>query len=174
MTPMQAIRIMERGAEELARKNGRLMHMKPHEPMNPERFDADVTVLLAIIMCIIAALVLSSCGTNQPLGPQIAPEVHAQAASFDGSKQDSGIIGVQSGQFHVTPHFHDRYIAMASKYGSRFTPAIDTARGVQSCQDGSFLFDGEAMQDFLRMNQWLRNEIASTPAPSLLKKVTGL
>lgn len=127
----------------------------------------------AFILVPLAAL-LAGCGINQPLGPQIAPIVHSSAPSLDGGQQNSGIIGIENGQFHVTAHFHDRYIAIAAIYGNRFAPVLDATRGVTPMPDGTFHFDGEAIEDFERMNRWRRSESqpSATHAPqSLLKRI---
>jgi len=128
-----------------------------------------ISSILAIIALALALFVLCSCGINQPLGTQIPPAVHSSTASFDGREQNSGILGEDAGLFHVTPHFHDRFTAMASTYGQRLTPPLDTTRGVTALPDGTYTFDAEAMASFLRMNRWRREP--ATPAPSLIKKL---
>lgn len=88
------------------------------------------------------------CVTTQI--PTAAPT--PKQASYDGSTQNSGIIGVVDGGYIVTPNFLKKYDELVSKYGSRFTPAIQTRDGVIGQN-----IDKEHMIKYLVMMQWQRS-----------------
>ena len=104
------------------------------------------------------------CVSNT-IRPIAAP---SHQASYDGSRQDSGIIGFVPGGALVTSHFRDRYNSMIAKYGHepRFTPPLVADRGVTPATPAQqaahtdrgplFVFTDEALGDFILMNDWRR------------------
>jgi len=91
---------------------------------------------------------LVGCVTTQIPTPAPTPEV----ASYDGSTQNSGILGIVDGGYIVTPNFLKKYAELVSKYGSKFTPAIQPMDGVIGQN-----IDKEHMIKYLVMMQWQRS-----------------
>ena len=91
---------------------------------------------------------MTACTTVTP------STVIASAPSWDGTEQNSGIIGTFAGGFNVTEHFRDRYNALVDSYGERFAPALRRNAGLSIGPNGTFIIDPEHMEKFVRMNAW--------------------
>ena len=90
----------------------------------------------------------------------IAPEpIKTTQASWDGNKQNSGIISVNEDGFLVTPHFMDRYQGLLARYGDRLTPRVrpDDTIGVSPEQE-NFRITGQVLQRFNRLNAMRKAE----------------
>lgn len=126
------------------------------------------------MLCV--ALLLSSCELWRSAPPP-APAVPVQVQpSFDGSKQDSGIILVdaQHGAL-VTARFIARYDALVERYGRdpRHALPVSPRQGVSPVDVGTavlhqdrgavFWLDHAGLAAFIRMNQW-RKEVPLKPA----------
>lgn len=106
-------------------------------------------------------LLMAGCGTVIP-----DPVVSSQP-SYDGADQNSGIVEVAAGGYYVTPHFRDRYAALAKELGKKFTPEADVDRDVVKSdvlsQGGAptWFIDREHMVKFIEMNVW--HKMGRTP-----------
>lgn len=106
-----------------------------------------------LLLGLALALACTGCTTVTP-----TPADVPAAASFDGTEQNSGIVGVQAdGTFLVTAHLRDRYNALIATYGSLFAPPLSPDSGL-SAVSGSALWQmtPQAMADFATMCQWRR------------------
>lgn len=77
--------------------------------------------------------------------PTIRPVVlHATTASWDGDKQDSGLIGLDAQKNAIlTPHAKDRYNVLMDAYGSRFSPPAKAGDGITATATNTFLLDAQ-------------------------------
>lgn len=109
------------------------------------------------LVLVAAALAASSCSSTVTPG-----HVQPNQASFDGGEQNSGILRFTPDGFLVTPHFHDRYAALAATYGRIFKPALLPDEGIMPAPDGvNWLVDAEHMAKFVEMN--LRQKAGRAP-----------
>lgn len=134
-----------------------------------------VTKLL-LMGCV--ALLASSCSLFERLPPVEPPVPEQTQPSFDGNKQDSGLILVdaQRGAL-VTSRFIERYDALVERYGKdpRHALPVKKRQGVtpvdvdmaMQYQDrgGVYWLDHASLLLFIRMNQW-RREVSAVTAPS--------
>jgi hypothetical protein len=104
---------------------------------------------------ILAACLALLCGCASTVAPET---VQTTQASFDGGEQTSGILSAVKGGFIVTPHFRDRFNALADIYGEAFAPAVTRDAGF-TFKDGAWQIDAEHMATFVRMNSWAKSGI---------------
>jgi hypothetical protein len=109
---------------------------------------------------------LVSCTPFKGAEPVIPTVQQEKQASFDGNKQDSGIIEVTPAGFVVTPRFVDRYNAMIDMYGKEpeFLPPLARDLGVLAAPDDIAVrhqdrgavkvMSNQAMTTFVKLNQW--------------------
>lgn len=105
------------------------------------------------LFSVLVALGVVACTTVTP-SPAPVPAV----ASWDGTEQTSGIVGVQAdGLFLVTSHLRDRAAALVADYGREFAPALEVDAGLERVA-GSDLWTmtPEAMANFATLCQWRR------------------
>ena len=102
----------------------------------------------------IGAIVLSS-GCASTLVP-IVPT--ATVASWDGTNQDSGLIGQNLlGRWIITAHARDRYNSLVKDYGIYFYPPVDKDDGVEPTTDPThYQIDQQHLAYFATMNRWKR------------------
>lgn len=105
---------------------------------------------------LICALSISGCTSSLTIAP--AP-IKTTQASWDGNKQNSGIISVNKDGFLVTPHFIDRYQGLLARYGDRLTPKVrpDDTIGV-SPEGGNFQITAQVLARFNRLNAMRKAE----------------
>lgn len=109
------------------------------------------------VFCVFVALVVAYCLAG--CASTVAPDtVQASQASFDGGEQNSGILSEERGGFLVTPHFRDRFNALADTYGEAFAPAVTRDAGM-SRRGGAWFIDADHMVFFVRMNAWAKSGI---------------
>lgn len=108
-------------------------------------------------------LVLPSCVSTKTVIPEVVQDTKP---SFDGNKQDSGLISVSDSGAIVTQRFVDRYDAMIGVYGDEpdFLPPLKPGQGVSeapkeeqkknSNRGQVYLMSREALVHFIKMNQW--------------------
>jgi hypothetical protein len=109
-------------------------------------------VLLALVVWI--CMLLGGCaGTVRPT------LVTSAQASWDGNRQNSGLIGRDTaGNFILTPHAHDRYVALVSLYATNFNPKLTPEPGLSQTSTNTFLMDAQHMEYFARMSRWKKQE----------------
>ena len=112
------------------------------------------TLLLGLAL----ALACTGCTTVTP-----TPADVPAAASFDGTEQNSGIVGVQPGGiFVVTAHLRARYNSLIADYGREFAPAIVADYGLAPIAGTDrWTMTPESMANFAIMVQWRRMGRAS-------------
>lgn len=105
--------------------------------------------LLAIILALLALFV----------GCTVTPKAFKDSTpSFDGGEMNSGLIGFytneQSVSFMVvTPHFRERFDALAPVYGTNFLPAVKPGEGFSPFTNGTYLLNLEGLYKFSVMNR---------------------
>ncbi|MBK8477794.1 MAG: hypothetical protein IPL39_16260 [Opitutaceae bacterium] len=106
-----------------------------------------------VLFSLLLALGIVACTTVAP-SPAPVPAV----ASWDGTEQTSGIVGVQAdGLFLVTSHLRDRANALIADYGREFAPALSVDAGLSRVTgSGLWTMTPEAMANFATMCQWRR------------------
>lgn len=113
---------------------------------------AFILVMVAAIAC---AFFLSGCTAT--VTPAIVP---AQAASFDGGEQTSGILQLVDGGALITAGARARYNALVRVYGEDFLPALEIDQGLTAPPEadpaGAYFITNEALQNFILMNTWRR------------------
>ena len=106
------------------------------------------TFLFSCFHVFLLSLVLCGCGTvSQKVNEPPAP-------SWDGSKQNSGLVADVSASMTVTPHWRDRYNALIAAYGSQFKPALMPDEGITATDGASFYANHFARIHFFEMNLW--------------------
>lgn len=81
--------------------------------------------------------------------------VHNSQASFDGTQQNSGVLGLDGeGDLIITLHAVDRYNALIDKYGKEFTPPLQHNEGLFLTDTNTALMSFGAVQHFVTMNRW--------------------
>ncbi len=112
-----------------------------------------------------ASILLTACGTIRP------DVVESKSPSWDGSKQNSGLISDAKGSMIVTPHWRDRYNALAKIYGGNFKPAVTANEGITPATEGNFYANHFARVHFFVMNAWDKSAMHQpAPPPTLLQK----
>jgi hypothetical protein len=103
---------------------------------------------------VLGAIVLAS-GCSTTLVP-IVPT--ATVASWDGTNQDSGLIGTNLlGRWIITAHARDRYNGLVLDYGIEFYPPVDKDDGIQPTEDPTrYQIDQQHLAYFAAMNRWKR------------------
>jgi len=116
----------------------------------------------------LAVILFSGCNTiDKAVGPPQVRNNVSREASWDGDKQNSGILstypegstgkGVKG--FLVTPYFHKRYEALVNEYGKRLEPPVEVGDGIRKLDDSAnSVITPQAMVWFLDMNQWNNND----------------
>lgn len=114
-----------------------------------QRSDARKLAFL-LVLSVIAILAAALCGCTI-----VTPHtVNSSAYSFDGTNQNSGVIGFVGEQAEVTPHWRDRYNGMIAVYSKRFLPPLVPDYGLTPTATNTFLVTPEAYRDFVKMNRW--------------------
>lgn len=115
-----------------------------------QRSDARKLAFL-LVLAVIAILAAALCGCTT-----VTPHtVNSSAYSFDGTNQNSGVIGERDDfMVEVTPHWRDRYNGMIAVYSKRFLPPLVPDYGLTPTATNTFLVTPEAYRDFVKMNRW--------------------
>lgn len=121
-----------------------------------------------------AALLLSSCELFTPAPKPLPPAPVQTQASYDGNKQDSGVILVDSEKgVLVTLRLTERYNVLIDRFGHDTRLAVPVARNegltpadpdtaLKHADRGAvFWMTRQAFSTFVRMNQW--RQAAQTP-----------
>jgi len=116
-----------------------------------QRSEQSVKNAIALLIVVAVLWLLSLCVGCTTVTPHT---VNSSAYSFDGTNQNSGVIGFVGEQVEVTPHWRDRYNAMISVYSKRFLPPLAPDYGLTPTATNTFLVTPEAYRDFLKMNRW--------------------
>jgi hypothetical protein len=112
-----------------------------------QRNNSDVCLLLVILAALVIVS-LTSCTTVTP------HTVNSSAYSWDGTNQNSGVIGFVGSQVEVTPHWRDRYNGLVAIYGKKFVPPLTFDYGITPTATNTYLVTPEAFKDFVDMNRW--------------------
>ena len=122
---------------------------------------------------------LVSCSTHDTSVRPVA--VVDTKPSYDGNKQDSGIIKITEEGVIVTQRFVDRYDALINTYGAEpdFLPPLVCGQGVEVApkelqekyldRGTIYLMEKQALVRFIKMNQW--RKMAKEPK---IKETTGV
>lgn len=104
--------------------------------------------LMVLGVLAVAGIVSSGC--------TVAPKVVTNSqASFDGNKQNSGLLGYdEAGNGIFTSHARDRYNALIDQFGKSFKPPIERDSGIVATSTNTFLLDGQHRFYFETMNRW--------------------
>lgn len=111
-------------------------------------------LIVAVLLAALAFGCLLQLGCTSPVVPR---EVRSEQASWDGGEQNSGIIAAQSDGFLVTPHFRERFNALADLYGRAFSPALARDEGLRPLPEGTWFITPAAMTKFIQMNRWKKS-----------------
>lgn len=92
--------------------------------------------------------------------PTVRPVVlHATTASWDGNKQDSGLLGLDAQKNAIlTAHAKDRYNVLMDAYGSRFSPPAKAGDGITGTATNTFLLDAQHFVYFTVAERILKRE----------------
>lgn len=98
-------------------------------------------------------LTLFFCGCqNVPPTTYVPPPIVEKEPSWDGDKQNSGLIEYIDGRgFLITPKAAIRYTSLTEKFGSKITPPISAGEGLIPYQ-GNFLLSPEYMSVFMEVS----------------------
>lgn len=108
----------------------------------------------AIVATLIAVMTTTGCApTYRPKAPIAA------AASWDGTEQNSGLIGFDAAtkKWIITPHARDRYNELMARYGTNFLPAVKPGDGITATASNVFLIDSQHLADFASANRWRKS-----------------
>ena len=108
--------------------------------------------LVALAALTVLCVALAGCTVTPPT-------VNSPAYSWDGTNQNSGVIGFVGNQIEVTPHWRARFNSMAAIYGKKFSPPLTADYGVSATATNTFLVTPEAFRDFVEMNRWRKLDI---------------
>lgn len=98
-------------------------------------------------------LILFFCGcqTSPPI-TYIPPPIVEKEPSWDGDKQNSGLIEyIDDKGFLITPKAAIRYTSLTEKFGSKLTPPISAGEGLVA-YEGNFLLSPEYMSVFMEVS----------------------
>ena len=130
-----------------------------------------ISICVIMLLLIVAVAVMcTGCATIKP------DEVQAKEPSWDGSKQNSGVLGPYSAAQGMpeTPHWRERYNGMIATYGAQFTPALKKDEGLTVAKDGSIWANHFARIKFYVMNTWRTSAMHQPPQPTTLLQKAGL
>ena len=113
-----------------------------------------ITLLVGVAAIIVAfALLICGCTTETP------HTVNSSAYSWDGTNQNSGVIGFVGNQIEVSPHWRDRYNGLGAIYSKKFVPPLAFDYGLTPTIYGTYLVTPEAFKDFVDMNRWRKVDL---------------
>jgi hypothetical protein len=120
-------------------------------------------------------LAISVCVTSCATKTVIPAVVENTQPSFDGNKQDSGLISISIAGAIVTEGFVARYEALIATYGSEpeFLPPVTARQGISDAPPADqeanrdrgrvYLMTNQALANFIKMNQWKKMGRVPTP-----------
>ena len=103
-----------------------------------------------------AAALLVSCNSFKPnpAATIIPPPIVDVQPSFDGEKQNSGIIDYIEGKgFLISSDAAARYKELTKLLGSESIPALTEGQGLIPQEDGNFILPSSFMVEFAAMNE---------------------
>jgi hypothetical protein len=126
---------------------------------------------------------LVSCSTHNTSVRPVA--VVDTKPSYDGNKQDSGIIKITEEGIIVTQRFVDRYDALVNTYGAEpdFLPPLVCGQGVEVAskelqekypnRGTIYLMEKQTLVHFIKMNQWrkMAKEPKTKETPGVMSRV---
>lgn len=102
------------------------------------------------IICFVFAL--SSCQTKK-VETFIPPPIVESQPSWDGERQDSGLIDYIDGKgFLITKGAAERYTFLTEKFGQQLTPPIKSGEGLV-VEGKNFLLSPEYMSIFMEVSR---------------------
>jgi len=122
------------------------------EKSSPSELSWAAAFLLSAWLGVCLALLLTGCTVT----PKV---VHDAQASFDGTQQNSGILGFDGeGHCVITLHAVERYNALVDKYGKRFTPPLQRNQGLFLTDTNTAVMSFGSVEYFATMNRWAHQE----------------
>lgn len=101
---------------------------------------------------ILCSFILIGCQATSPVVTIIPPSISESQPSWDGDKQNSGIIEYLDGKgFLITPQAAKRYTALTSKFGQSLVPTIAAGEGLIPFEN-NFLLSPEYMSVFMEVS----------------------
>jgi hypothetical protein len=153
-------------------RTGRTSRTGRSRPTN-EAEDCIITVVVALIALAVMLFVFGCASTVVP------GEIKASVASWDGSTQNSGLVGFDAqGNGIITLHADGRYYTLVAMYGPYFKPpclyhegsipitnfpvaVFNKHKQVGTLTNGIyFRMDAEHIVKFRQMNTWLKEHRA--------------
>lgn len=96
---------------------------------------------------------LAACSSIDKIPTVIPPVVEDVSPSWDGNKQNSGIIEyVKDKGFLITENAAKRYTELTKIYGPSLVPALQEGEGLIK-EDGKIYLPNQYMIEFIMMNQ---------------------
>lgn len=102
---------------------------------------------ILLFLCILAC----GCKSNKS-ETYIPPAIIENEPSWDGDKQNSGLIKYIDGKgFLITPKAAIRYTSLTEKFGNKLTPPITAGEGLVP-YEGNFILSPEYMSVFMEVS----------------------
>lgn len=112
------------------------------------------STIISIAAVITIAALFAGCSTT--VTPRI---VLSNEASWDGTNQNSGVIGFSGVSAVITPHARDRYNGLIDIYGKKFIPPITFDYGISVYTNDTYLITPQGIVAFSQMNRWRRSSL---------------
>lgn len=120
------------------------------------------TRLLVSLYALVIALFLMSCTVAPKMPVELEP-------SFDAGLQNSGILGrlTNHGDYIITTHARDRYIALAAQFGHLLRPPVTNDFGIVLYTNGTFRADAQRIVQFGVLNWAAKSQPPALAPPPL-------
>jgi hypothetical protein len=109
---------------------------------------------LAVFISLATVILFAGCSTT--VTPRV---VLSSEASWDGTNQNSGVIGFYGVCGVITPHARDRYNGLIDIYGKKFIPPIAFDYGISKHTNENYLITPQGIVAFAQMNRWRRSSL---------------
>lgn len=103
---------------------------------------------MKLVKILLISLIVAGCTV-------VPKPIKVKQASFDGSQQNSGLIGyAPDGSGIITPHKRDTYNRLMLTYGARFPVPLTFDTGISWTPTNAFLIDAEHLVDLGMMEHY--------------------
>jgi hypothetical protein len=110
---------------------------------------------LNFLLALSVAVLLVGGGCTSTVTPN---NVTTHETGFSGNEANGGFVGfAPDGQGIITERAKTKYNALIEIYGKEFLPPISKDFGLTTYTNGTSLITGEALSNFMLMNQWYKN-----------------
>ncbi len=93
-------------------------------------------------------------GCQHQVVTYVPPPIVELQPSFDGDKQNSGLLDYVDGQgFLITSGAAERYRSLTKKYGSTLTPPVQEGQGLKLTEGSNYILSPEYMQVFMELSR---------------------